>query len=150
MPVLNKHGLFLSQATRVEDGQNVLVTRISHANGMEFKSEMLLKPVKNDPQAEGSAMSYARRHSICGLLCLGTEDDDGEGAMDRKSAKELSRNPIVAKAEEVFKAEKGVIIPSCKVCGKDLKKSIPHGKWYCENFKDRSNGEHTTLNIGDE
>lgn len=42
---------------------------------------MKVTPVKNDPQAHGSAMSYARRYSLVAILGLDTDgDDDGNEA----------------------------------------------------------------------
>lgn len=35
---------------------------------------------KNDPQGMGSAITYARRYSLCAMPGIVTEDDDGEGA----------------------------------------------------------------------
>lgn len=39
----------------------------------------------NDPQAQGSAITYARRYGLMSLLCLSAEDDDGEKATTHAS-----------------------------------------------------------------
>ena len=48
---------------------------------------------KNDPQGMGAAITYARRYSLCAMLGIVTEDDDGEGAkIGSKSASSQKRS----------------------------------------------------------
>jgi len=52
---------------------------------------MKLVLAKQDMQAYGSAVSYARRYGLQSMVFIGAEDDDGEATMSRpKSAKEQS------------------------------------------------------------
>jgi hypothetical protein len=39
-----------------------------------------LNPTKNDPQGVGSAITYARRYSLCSIFGLSVDDDDGNAA----------------------------------------------------------------------
>ncbi|MFJ6034269.1 ERF family protein [Bacillus toyonensis] len=81
-PILSKHGLSIMQIPS-GDGQNVtLKTLLLHESGEWLESdELTMKPVKNDPQAVGSCITYARRYSLAAFLSLNTgEDDDGNGA----------------------------------------------------------------------
>ena len=81
-PILSKHGLSIMQVPS-GDGQNVtLKTLLLHESGEWLESdELTMKPVKNDPQAVGSCITYARRYSLAAFLSLNTgEDDDGNGA----------------------------------------------------------------------
>ncbi len=81
-PILSKHGLSIMQIPS-GDGQNVtLKTLLLHDSGEWLESdELTMKPVKNDPQAVGSCITYARRYSLAAFLSLNTgEDDDGNGA----------------------------------------------------------------------
>ncbi len=81
-PILSKHGLSIMQIPS-GDGQNVtLKTLLLHESGEWLESdELTMKPVKNDPQAIGSCITYARRYSLAAFLSLNTgEDDDGNGA----------------------------------------------------------------------
>lgn len=73
--------LILSQQLDVIDGKNVLVSRLMHVSGQWISSAYQLTPVKSDPQAEGSALTYARRYAAMALLGIAPEDDDGEAAM---------------------------------------------------------------------
>ncbi|TBX83943.1 recombinase [Bacillus cereus] len=81
-PILSKHGLSIMQIPS-GDGQNVtLKTLLLHESGEWLESdELTMKPVKNDPQAVGSCITYARRYSLAAFLSLNTgEDDDGNSA----------------------------------------------------------------------
>lgn len=58
-----------------------LVTKLVHAESGEWQSSLLTIPVaKDDPQAFGSALTYARRYGVCSLVGIVTEDDDGYSA----------------------------------------------------------------------
>lgn len=87
IPALNAAGIAVTQPTRVLDnGSAVVDTTLIHASGESFSSQFPIVTVKdNDPQAFGSAVSYARRYALQSLLCVGATDDDGEGAMGRKT-----------------------------------------------------------------
>jgi hypothetical protein len=75
---LEKAGLILSQFPN-GDG---LTTMLIHAESGEFiLATYTLQVVRqNDPQAQGSAISYARRYAITSVLNLAISDDDAEAA----------------------------------------------------------------------
>ena len=75
---LEKAGLILSQFPN-GDG---LTTMLIHAESGEYISATYTLQVvrQNDPQAQGSAISYARRYAITSILNLAIADDDGEAA----------------------------------------------------------------------
>lgn len=81
-PILAKHGLAVSQHPIILDnGSDGLTTVLLHQSGQFLKSVMALKAVTSDPQAQGSAISYARRYALQSVLGLRTsEDDDGNAA----------------------------------------------------------------------
>lgn len=81
-PLLTKNGLSLMQFPS-GDGQTVSVTTLLlHESGEWIESQPInMRPVKNDPQAVGSCITYARRYSLQSFLSLNTgEDDDGNKA----------------------------------------------------------------------
>ena len=81
-PVLAKHGLAIVQmpAVRMDIGP-VLMTRILHQSGEWIEDEYPINPIKNDPQGFGSAITYARRYTLPGILMIASEeDDDGNAA----------------------------------------------------------------------
>lgn len=62
-------------------GEYGLTTLLIHESGEYIKSEYSMKPVKDDPQGRGSAITYARRYALASVLCLNIdEDDDGNTA----------------------------------------------------------------------
>jgi hypothetical protein len=99
-PVLNKHGLVLTQIPSfVMDGSGGVVpsltTRLTHAESGEFiEDKMLLLLDKQNSQGLGSALTYARRYSITAFLALvGDEDDDGQAASTPPKRAQSSSSP---------------------------------------------------------
>ena len=73
-----------SKTTRSVTGANGLRVTLTHVSGEWFEGRLLLSVAKlNDPQAMGSAMTYALRYIRTMVLCLATEDDDGNRASGR-------------------------------------------------------------------
>lgn len=79
-PVLNDCGLSIVQMVG-ED--NSLTTLLVHESGEYIGDRMHLMPKQQDPQAQGSAITYARRYALGAILSLNIdEDDDGNLATD--------------------------------------------------------------------
>ena len=76
---LAESGLSFSQ---LPDGEDCLTTILMHAESGEWiQSSFCISPVKKDPQATGSAITYARRYALGAILGLNIEeDDDGNSA----------------------------------------------------------------------
>ena len=73
-PALLEQSLLISQAVQ----ESLLVTRLYHASG-QFLEAVYVLPSIEDMQKVGSAITYAKRYSICGLLSVvADEDDDAE------------------------------------------------------------------------
>lgn len=90
---LNANGITILQphsATITESNVfHFVETTLLHESGEFITSHTpVLIPEKktNDPQALGSAISYARRYGLQSLMSIPAEDDDGEKAMNRKPA----------------------------------------------------------------
>ena len=78
---LHKNGLAVIQTTKVVGDKVALVSTLAHTSGEWIRGELLLMPVKNDPQGVGSALTYGRRYSLAALLgIVADEDDDGNAA----------------------------------------------------------------------
>ena len=94
-PILAKNGLAVTQLIGID---NKLVTVLLHTSGEEFTSVCpIVVKEQNNPQALGSAITYARRYGLSALLSIVTDDDDdGEKAMARN-------NPLVDKQKELIK-----------------------------------------------
>ena len=77
-PVFAKHGLALIQFPTGSHLVNILV----HTSGQQMRCRYAMAPTKRDPQALGSALTYARRYcaqAIAGVS--GGQDDDAEASM---------------------------------------------------------------------
>jgi len=95
-PLLEKYGLAIAQPP----SGNGVTTQIMHISGEWIRSTMNMHIVPSwdkktetniiTPHAHGSAITYARRYMLQGLLGVCPVDDDGEAAMSR------SEKPTVA------------------------------------------------------
>jgi hypothetical protein len=82
--VLNEQGISLLQPHYTNENGTFVETVLLHSSGEFISSSTKVEVSKiNDPQALGSAITYARRYGLQSLVSLPAEDDDGEGAMDR-------------------------------------------------------------------
>lgn len=77
---LHKCGLVITQANKVSDGQAIVETTVWHVeSGEHLSSEFPVVVSKNTAQEYGSAVSYAKRYSLSGLLNLTIQDEDDDG-----------------------------------------------------------------------
>lgn len=91
---LTKNGLSLVQMPDIFEGEPVLVTRLLHESGEWLEGTYPLRPVKEDPQGYGSAITYARRYAAMAVCGVCPEDDDGNAA----SGKSDKAAPAATKA----------------------------------------------------
>jgi len=90
---LTKNGLSVLQPTFIEDGKTFLETTLIHSSGEWISGILQVKPVKDDPQGMGSALTYARRYGLSALVGVSPADDDGEGSMNRNQGNSSSPKP---------------------------------------------------------
>ncbi len=95
---LSENGLAVMQYCSTIEGKMYLVTMIAHISGQWMKSEFPLISAKQDSQGIGSAMTYAKRYSLCGMIGIVADedvqgDDDGETAVGRGAYQEPARQP---------------------------------------------------------
>ena len=83
-PVLAKHGLMYTQGVVEGLGGLAMETTIIHGASAQFISQMVPYVVPRgkteDPQAQGSAITYSRRYGLQSALGMVSDDDDGEAA----------------------------------------------------------------------
>lgn len=100
VPELNKAGIAVLQSPGVvfsPDNNTVPVinTILLHESGEFITGQSRVVASKqNDPQAEGSATTYARRYGLQAMATLKAEDDDAEGAMGRKNVITVESNKV--------------------------------------------------------
>lgn len=93
----SNNGLSFVQGAGFKEGMIAVTTRIIHSSGQWVESETLLPPVKSDPQAFGSAITYAKRYGLQALAGVPSVDDDGHAATE--SAQDMAKQ-----AEDDYKA----------------------------------------------
>lgn len=111
---------------------NNVETTLVHASGQFITSSCPIVCAKqNDPQAMGSAITYARRYSLASLLGVMTdEDDDGEKAMGRQTKQ--------ASAPEKNEPQKPVPAPNEKPKEQSLKERFENCVKFLSAQEDKS------------
>ena len=92
---LQQSGLIITQWPEGSD----LITLLIHADSGQYFQSSYNMPVakQNDPQAVGSAISYARRYAVSSILSLNIDDDDANKASGKgKTVIPDARNNIKA------------------------------------------------------
>ncbi len=81
MPALHSNGITLLQPTIERNGKNYVETLLLHESGEWLSCETeILFGKKDDAQAQGSGITYARRYGMQSMLNVGADDDDGNTA----------------------------------------------------------------------
>jgi len=119
---LADHGLAFTQIVTLMGTQPVLLTRLLHESGQWLQSVYLL-PRNGSAQDMGSAITYARRYSLCAILGIAAEDDeDGQAATEAEEAADAAE----AAALEQRRAEASKRLDEAKARG--LIKSAHDGR----------------------
>ena len=116
-----ENGLSVSQTMDVLDnGRQVLRTRLFHVSG-EFLDSRMLLPEENNPQKLGSLISYYRRYALMAIAGVPAEDDDGNSASTKLATNQvrhaISKEQIIELNELCHGDEKliGNILKNCAV-----------------------------------
>ena len=95
MPALIAQEICVVQPEVVIDGRNYVRTELVHVpskTSIHSDVEILYK-TPNDPQAQGSAITYARRYGLQSICAIGADDDDGNKASGKEPAKDTKQKP---------------------------------------------------------
>lgn len=122
-PILAGNGISVIQSPVAnEEGGIGVETMLLHESGQYLLTDpYFLKPVKNDPQTAGAAITYARRYALNAALGIsGEEDDDGNIANGKvksnpRQTECMENVPVSATGSN----EKNEVL--CPVCGKAVK-----------------------------
>ena len=81
--LLSKNGLFVSQEIIQNDDLREITIRstLYHVGGAALVCQASMPVEDWKPQALGSLTTYLRRYTLLSLLCVATEDDNGESAV---------------------------------------------------------------------
>jgi len=101
-----KHNLAIMQDVESDNGNVRVRTIFCHTSGEIVPFSWLALPSGGTPQTAGSAITYARRYSLCAALGVaGEEDDDGNAAQHapkpQKPQKPAERTPGGASCKSV-------------------------------------------------
>ena len=103
---LYSHGIWLVQLpcpapVELGTGHIGLETRLTHVESGQWLSSVTVIPLpKSDPQGLGSALTYARRYSLCTILGIITEDDDGNAASVHPQRQHRSQSQPKTRAQD--------------------------------------------------
>ena len=112
---LNANGLVVTQSNVLSEGQLLVETRVWHSESGESMGSIFPIIVnKQSAQDYGSAVSYAKRYSLSGLLNLiiEDEDDDGNKASDKGVtiiAEKTSEKPWLNEGTDEFDKVKSAL-----------------------------------------
>ena len=146
---LADNGLAVIQITKTIEGKLYLETILSHVSGESISGFYPINPMRQekekgwitseDPQALGSALTYARRYALAAIVGVAPEDDDGEAAVGRGKEKDKGKKPEAGKGEEEkseVKRIKTVVLKvepkekETEIINKEGKKEKKISKWY--------------------
>ncbi len=96
----SKNGLSFTQFPSSDENGNVTVgTLVMHSSGEWIEYDPIkMKPVKNDPQSIGSAITYAKRYALSAIFGI-TSDQDDDGNEATQAKKQQSRKadfPVIS------------------------------------------------------
>jgi len=80
---LAANGLSVIQTTEWNPNGVMLMTTLAHASGEWIRGELPIRAKDESPQAQGSAITYARRYALAAIVGLAQIDDDAEAAQGR-------------------------------------------------------------------
>ncbi len=114
-PIYTAHGFALSFRVKQAPNTPITVTAVvMHRDGHKEETEITLPSdpsgKKNNVQAVGSAITYAKRYSACAALNITTrggegetDDDDGESAGQPMNASQAKKHELWEKLEQEMK-----------------------------------------------
>lgn len=109
---LNKNGLAVTQTMAGTAEVTEVVTTLMHTSGQWINGKLAIKPVKVDPQAVGSAITYARRYALAAIVGVCPSDDDANLASGKQDARTVptqktthqpTQKPVGVKTEHTEK-----------------------------------------------
>lgn len=131
---LHNNDLVLLQPIDIIDGVQVLKTILMHTSGEQITSICpILCTKQNDPQAMGSAITYARRYSLASIIGIVTDDDD-DG--NKASNKEQQKKQEPAPEDTTERAKKAITALDNAKTSTDLEKYIKAARALFNNVRD--------------
>lgn len=109
---LNKQGIVVLQPIITNQNGVCVETILLHESGEYISGKMqIVCKEANNPQAQGSAITYARRYGLQSMVFIPGEDDDAEKATKRVG------NPSSANKYNPTDVPAGSKDKKCELCG---------------------------------
>lgn len=92
---LSDNGLSVCQICEVTESNDIILeTILMHVSGEWISGKYPVRPVKTDPQAMGSAITYARRYSFSAITGIASEEDDDGNSASAKPSTTTQKPPV--------------------------------------------------------
>lgn len=141
-PLIAQHGLAITQLVSHNSGQPTLETVLLHKSGEYISNDMLLQCKDENPQAQGSAITYARRYAYMAILGITAtdEDDDANTASQAATARDIDTLKSLAYKNGVETAEQyeKLLLASISTTHVQTKDQVEAVKQYIKNNKEVS------------
>jgi hypothetical protein len=85
-----KNGLSYTQFPIESEGRIGIETMLMHSSGEWLAQSFTVQLTKQDAQGAGSAITYCRRYGLQAVAGIPSEDDDGNGAVNKKAPAALA------------------------------------------------------------
>lgn len=126
-PILSELGLVITQPI-IDGSVHSVITDVESG---QSESSSLAIPLGLQPQSVGSAITYFRRYTLCSLLSLEIEDDDGNGTQTTPTTPAqpddnrpwLNDKAVQQAVERIRNGEAGVV-EKCKAAFKISKANL--------------------------
>lgn len=120
--ILNSHNFIVLQPLQSDADGVYVCTTLIHTTGGKIESKMRInQKEQNNPQAQGSAISYARRYSLQSILCMmTTDDDDGNTATGLKKETPACQHLKTTDKQATGGEFEGKWFKVCDVCKKNI------------------------------
>lgn len=116
---LNDNGILVLQPVGSDEMGVYVETILLHESGEYISDRMRIsQKEENNPQAQGSAITYARRYSLQSMVFIPAEDDDAESAMKRPTT------PQAKPAQKVLLKEATENDHKCDECGASISEKV--------------------------
>lgn len=120
---LAKHNLAVIQIPSAEGSKVTVRTTLGHKSGQWMNGSLTVTSSDPSPRGIGSAITYARRYSLCSMVGIAPEDDDGEAAS--RGTKEAAAKVAEAKIKRAKENGGGVNMPIGDDLGVSMKDYVP-------------------------
>lgn len=144
---LLEQGVIVLQPVGVDENGGYVETVLLHESGEWMSDRMRIVSAKpNDPQAYGSAITYARRYALQSFVFIPATDDDGEGAMDRSKGRAQDKphkpaeQPVKESVQPNLSETKAKLLEAITGAG-HTPEEFMEAMLYCKQLPEKAKGQ---------